>query len=96
MARKNLRAVAPDEPPAAPMTITEAASAGDSLALLRGMRDRIAAAIQDEACSTRDLASLSKRLMEIAREIEAQEARDEEEATLSAHVSDGKFDAAAI
>lgn len=96
MARKNLRAVAPDERPAAPMTITEAASAGDSLALLRGMRDRIAAAIQDEACSTRDLASLSKRLMEIAREIETQQARDEEEAARVTEASDGKFNAAAV
>lgn len=73
----SLRAVAPDEK-APPKTITEAASKGTKRDLLVAMRDRIAKTVEDAKCPPRDLASLSRRLMEIAREIEAADIEAEE------------------
>lgn len=96
MPRKNLRAVGPDDRPSPPLSITEAARTGTALQLLQAMRDRVAAAVEDESTPARDLASLSKRLMEITREIETQQARDEEEAARVTEASDGKFNAAAV
>lgn len=48
------------------------------LALLRSLRDAIAAAI-DDGVAPRDLASLSRRLMEIVREIDALERASSDE-----------------
>lgn len=56
------------------MTVTEAAAAGDTLALLIATRNRIAQAVEDEKTPARDLAALTKRLAEVMREIEAQQA----------------------
>lgn len=98
-ARKSpLRAVAPDEKPARPArpkTVTEAAKGGTARELLAATRDRIAVAVEDPNTPARDLAALSKRLMETVREIEAIDARTEE-AESHAIVEDGKFEASAI
>lgn len=93
-----LRAVKDGEKSARkPLSLGEAATAGDSRAMLVAMRKRISDAIASPDCSTRDLASLSKRLMEIQRDIEAHDAREEQEASENAaEVPDEKFDAAAI
>lgn len=93
-----LRSVKPGEKaPNKPLSLTAAANEGQSRAMLVAMRKRIAEAIASPDCSTRDLASLSKRLMEIQRDIEAIDAREEQEASENAaNTPDSEFDAAAI
>lgn len=79
MASKTLRVVTDDEKPAAKTkakTITQAAADGTKRELLVAMRDRIAKSVEDPKCPPRDLASLSRRLMELAKEIEALEPED--------------------
>ena len=82
--------------PAKPKTVTQAASEGTERELLVAMRQRIAKAVESDATSPRDLAALSKRLMEIVREIDALDARAEQEATESDRPADAPFDASAI
>ncbi|MCS6570317.1 hypothetical protein NYQ35_16040 [Curtobacterium flaccumfaciens pv. flaccumfaciens] len=96
--RTQLRAVEPDEaPPApkAPLTLEEAAAAGDTLAELKDMRRLNARLMSNPNISGRDFAALSRRHMEIGREIESIEARNSEESE-DAEVEDGAFDAEAI
>lgn len=95
MAAPRLRAVNADDKPARPLSLTEAAEANDTRAMLVASRHRIAVAVEDPNTPARDLAALTKRLMETAREIAAIDAR-ELEAEAHADVEDGKFDAAAI
>lgn len=96
--KRSLRAVSADEkPPVAvkPKTVTQAAKGGTTRELLAATRDRIAVAVEDPQTPARDLAALSKRLMDTVREIEAIDARAQE-AGSDAEVSDGEFDAEAI
>ena len=96
--KRTLRSVKADEKPPAPpkpKTVTEAAKGGSTRELLAATRDRIAVAVEDPKTPARDLAALSKRLMETVREIEAIDARTEE-AESHATVEDGKFEASAI
>ena len=81
MAAKTLRAVAPDEkaPPSKPKTVTQAAADGTTRELLVAMRARIAKAVEDANTPARDLAALTKRLVEVVRDIEAIDARTEQE-----------------
>lgn len=98
-ARKSpLRAVAPDEAPVQvrARSVTEAAEAGSTRELLVAMRARIATAVENPNTPARDLAALTKRLVEVVRDIEAIDARDEQEASTRADVGDGRFDASAI
>jgi len=79
MAARKLKAV-PDEPVVVPMTdaipvTVKAAAAGSYRDLLVALRDNIAGQI-DEGIQARDLASLSRRLLEISKEIEAIDAAD--------------------
>ena len=60
------------------MSVAVAARSGDERELLCSLRDAIADAL-DEGVPARDLASLSKRLMEIRREIADIDVRREEE-----------------
>ena len=93
-----LRAVAADEKakPAAPKTIAEAAARGTTRDVLVTSRDRIARALDDPNISARDLASNSKRLMELIREIEAIDAREAAGDNDGEQVEDGEFDASAV
>lgn len=93
MARKALHAVA--DQPVKPRTITEAAQDGTTRDLLVAMRSRIATAVEDQDTPARDLAALTKRLVEVVRDIEAIDAR-EEEAVQSDDVTDGSFNASAV
>lgn len=70
---KPLRAVAPGElaPKSPPMTVVEAADTGTQRDLLVALRARVAGAVANPDTPARDLAALSRRLMEIARDIEA-------------------------
>lgn len=72
-----LRAVSPGERVSElPQSVEDAARSGDHRALLVAMRDRIAEAVTDPDCPPRDLASLTKRLQDIANGIESIDARD--------------------
>lgn len=98
-ARKPLRAVAPGEKPPAKakvLSVSEAAEKGTHRDLLVAMRERIAKAVQDVNCPARDLAALTRRLQEIAREIEAIDARTAEEAAESGYVADEAWDSQAL
>ena len=93
-----LRAVSPDEKPpkSTPKSVTQAADDGTPRELLCALRTRIAKQVEDVNCPPRDLASLSRRLLEIAKEIEALDAAAAQEAAEGAEVADEAFDAAAI
>ncbi len=83
MARSTLRAVSKDEkPPQAEkkLTVEEAAAKGTHRDLLVAMRERIAKAVADPDCPPRDLASLSRRLQDIAKEIDVLDLRAKQEA----------------
>ena len=77
------------------VTVAEAARAGTHRDLLVAMRDRIAVTVTNPECPPRDLASLTRRLQDIAKELEALDAqeRDEEGA---AYGGKDTFDASAI
>ena len=80
-----------------PMTVSQAAAAGDRLAELVAMRSVIARAIDSEKTLARDLASLSKRLVDIGREIEDLKAESEgDEIGEAADSPDESFDPASI
>ena len=94
--RAPLRAVTADEtPPAKPkrLTITEAASDGTVKDQLIALRTRVAKAVEDPNCPPRDLASLSRRLIEIAKEIAAIEAAELEEAGGASQTPDEEWTA---
>jgi hypothetical protein len=75
MAAPQLRAVPDGGIPQDPKTVTEAADSGTQRELLVAMRARVAHAVEDPKTMARDLAALTRRLMEIAREIEAIDSR---------------------
>ena len=85
-ARSSLRAIKANEP-VADQNVAAAAASGDHRVLLMAMRDRIAHAISDPGCPPRDLASLTRRLQDIANELDAFDQRATDEATKSATVS---------
>lgn len=93
---KKLRVVAPGEKgrPTRQKTVTEAAEKGTTLELLVAMRARIATAVEDANTPARDLAALTKRLVEVVRDIDAIHAREAEEPDAS-DVGDA-YDASAI
>jgi hypothetical protein len=79
-----------------PKSVTEAANGGTTRELLVAMRDRVAKDVQNENTPARDLAALTKRLMEIVRDIEAIDARAHEEAKESAATADEAWDSEAL
>lgn len=94
-APKRLRAVAPDEVPARRKSVADAAQSGDRLELLVAMRDRIAKTISDPDCPPRDLASLTRRLQDIAKEIDVLELSGGVDSVV-ASTDDESFDASSI
>jgi len=99
MAARSLRAVSANEKPAPkakPKSVTQAADDGTPRDLLVALRTRIAKQVEDVNCPPRDLASLSRRLLEIAKEIEALDAAADQEAAESVEVTDEAFDAEAL
>jgi len=88
---------ADEKAPPAPKTVTEAAEAGTQRDLLVAMRARIAKTVEDPKCPPRDLASLSRRLIEIAREIEAIDLQSGRgEGSVVANTDDEAWDSSAI
>ncbi|PYY32405.1 hypothetical protein DEI89_13095 [Curtobacterium sp. MCBD17_030] len=79
-------------------SVSEAAKSGTVRELLEATRDRIAVAVENPNTPARDLAALTKRLLETVREIEALDAREDADNASSAAdaVQDGLFDASAV
>lgn len=96
MSARSLKAV-PDFPPTdSPVVHSVVSAAADSRrALLVALRDRIAADI-DEGVPPRDLASLSRRLMELATEIEKLDSEGGGAVGDAAETPDEGFDASSI
>ena len=78
MTKPKLRTVAPGEV-AERLTITEAAEKGTLRQQMVALRERIATTVDDPDCPARELASLSRRLLEISKEIEAIDVRTRED-----------------
>lgn len=95
--RQNLRAVTPDDKPAKKkLDVAQAAESGDHRALLVAMRDRIALTVRNPDCPPRDLAALTRRLQDIAKEIEAIDLRAKQEADEDAIAPDEAWDEEAL
>ena len=80
--KTSLRAVKSDEAPPAPprpKSVAQAAT-GSYRDLLVAMRERIARTVSSPDCPPRDLASLTRRLNDIAKEIDALDLRAKQEA----------------
>ena len=77
-------------------TVLEAASVGTRRDLLVAMRARVAAAVADLNTPARDLAALTRRLMEIAKDIEAIDAAVEQEGRDGQATPDEQWDESAI
>jgi hypothetical protein len=60
------------------------------------MRARVATAVEDPNTPARDLAALTRRLLEIAKEIEAIDAAEEQEGRDANTTPDEAFDGSAI
>ena len=94
MPRTPLRAVAPDETPDPKrlLTICEAAEEGSRVEELRAMRRRLARALDDPNTPARDLAALSRRQLEIGREIEAIVIAEDEDHSVVVSTDDEVWD----
>ena len=68
-------------------SVSKAAQSGDRVLLLETLRDRVAKQVQDPNCPPRDLASLSKRLMEICDELDKAKAAAAKDSALGAPVA---------
>jgi hypothetical protein len=92
--RKRLRAVEADETaqPVRHKSILEAAEAGSRIEELRAMRRRIAKALDEPNTPARDLAALSRRQIEIGREIEAIEVTEDEDHSVVVTADDEVWD----
>lgn len=89
-----LRVAAPDEKAPGPKSVTEAADKGTPRELLVALRARLAKAVEDSKTPPRDLAALSRRLLDVVREIEAIDAEAED--ADSSGIEDEAFDAASL
>jgi len=95
MAVRKLRVVELGEVRVVKKSVTVAAAEGSRRELLVAMRDRVATAVQDPNTAARDLAALTRRLMELAKDIEALDLK-EAEAVDGGSAPDESFDAEAI
>lgn len=85
---KRLRAVEPGDAAPIKMSVAQAAASGNHRSLLVAMRERIAKTVSDPECPPRDLASLTRRLQDISKEIEALDLRAREEGSDAADVAE--------
>lgn len=88
----HVRAVEPGETREAPATILQAAEAGSRLEELRAMRRRLARAMDDPNTPARDLAALSRRQLEIGREVEAIVVSEDEDHSVVVNADDEVWD----
>ena len=91
----HLRPVGPDDQPPRKrkLTITQAASEGSLKDQLIALRERVAKTVEDPNCPPRDLAALSRRLIEIGKEIAAIEAQEVEDAGGATETPDDAWEA---
>lgn len=98
----NLRAVSPGDSPQKKRkprvtSVSTAASNGDRLGELRAMRKVLARVIDDESTPARDLAALTRRLIEVSRDIESEEAKQRDATEVgSVDTADAKWSLEAI
>jgi hypothetical protein len=89
-----------DSTPSAPRgrlkSVTRAAGDGNRRELLVAVRARVATAVEDPNTPARDLAALTRRLLEIAKEIESIDVAAEEESGERGAAPDEAFDESAI
>ena len=75
------------------LSLIEAVEVHDTRAVLNALQLRIARTIQDTQTPARDLAALSRRLMEISRDIEALDAAEaEDDIGRAQSLEDAEFD----
>ena len=94
-----LRVVSPGEKPPAPLkpkSIVQAAEEGSRLELLRALRLRLARAVQDPECPPRDLAALTRRLDDLAKQVEGLELAAQQEDRERVDVDDEDWSAEAL
>ena len=92
-ARRNLRPVSADERKTnEPRTILEAVESGSRLDELRAMRRRIARVMDAADTPARDLAALSRRQLEIGREVEAILVAEDEDRSVIVSTADEVWD----
>jgi hypothetical protein len=93
-----LHAVKPGEkaPRARRLTITQAVVAHNRMAELEAMHIRLAEVVQDKTTPARDLAALSRRQMEISRELEVMRRERLEQEAEGVIASDEAFSAEVI
>jgi hypothetical protein len=98
MAERKLRSVAPGEAEATkPKTVAQAAAYGTDLEMLVALRARIAKSIDDASTPARDLAALSRRLTDIARDIKTLQSEDgHDDISDATRIPDEAFDAATV
>ena len=77
-------------------SVAQAAASGDHRELLVSMRGRIAQTISDPDCPPRDLAALTRRLQEIAKEIDTIDLRAKQDSKECDSADDDAWDASAI
>lgn len=94
--KAGLRAVKPGETKAKPKTLLEAVETGDYLAELKATHQRIARTVNNPETSPRDLAALTRRQLEISKEIRQIELAQEQEAGGGEPAGDEEFDASAL
>lgn len=83
--------------PVKPRGIVEAADDGTRRELLVALRRRIATSVADSSTPARDLAALSRRLLEIARDIETIDIEaGGDELGNAAEIPDAAFDSEAL
>lgn len=99
---RTLRSVKPGEKPPPtedekpPKTVSQAAADGTTRELLVALRNRIATAVENQNTPARDLAALTKRLVEVVRDIEAIDARGSEDDGDEGPAEDEAFDESAV
>lgn len=97
MPRKPLRVVDPGETvPAEKLSVDQAAATGNHRKLLVAMRERIAKAVADPNCPPRDLAALTRRLQDVAKELETLDLKAKQEAGEDGASPDEAWDAEAL
>lgn len=87
-AKPAIRAVDANERAPRKRSVSEAAATGDHRTLLVAMRERIAQAVSNPECPPRDLAALTRRLQDIAKEIEQIDLRAKEDGADAADAAD--------
>lgn len=95
--KRNLRVATASDAPKSPKSILQAAEDGSQRELLVALRRRIAKTVNDEKCPPRDLASLSRRLLEIDAELRALDAGSGEgDLGQAGDIPDANFDSSAL